>query len=70
MKLSDTVLVSEEEIRTRVREMAEEIEKAYPDRKPVIICILNGAYIFASDLTRCLNIKCAMNFVNVKSTPP
>jgi hypoxanthine phosphoribosyltransferase len=68
MKLSETVLVSEEEIRTRVREMAGEIERAYPDGKPVIICILNGAYIFAADLTRSLNIKCALNFVNVKST--
>ena len=68
MKLSETVLVSEEEIRRRVREMAAEIEKTYPDGKPVIICILNGAYIFAADLTRCLKIKCALNFVNVKST--
>jgi len=68
MRLSNKILVSEDKIKTRIREMAVEIEKDYLDKKPVIISVLSGAYIFAADLTRCLRIKCALDFVNVKST--
>jgi hypoxanthine phosphoribosyltransferase len=68
MKLSDKILVSEEEIKARIHEMAAEIGKDYADKKPVIISVLNGAYIFAADLTRRLNIKCTLDFVNVNST--
>jgi len=68
MKLSDKVLVSENEIKARVREMAAEIDKDLQDKKPVIVSVLNGAYIFAADLTRSLRIKCTLDFVNVKST--
>jgi hypoxanthine phosphoribosyltransferase len=68
MILSDQILVSENEIKARIREMAAEIEKDFLGKKPVIISVLNGAYIFAADLTRNLRIKCALDFVNVKST--
>lgn len=68
MKLSDIVLVSEEEIKTRIGELAEAINKDYSGRHPVIISVLNGAYIFAADLTRRLDVRCTLDFVNVKST--
>jgi hypoxanthine phosphoribosyltransferase len=68
MRLSATVLVSEEEIKARIEELAAAINRDFEGKRPVIVSVLNGAYIFAADLTRRLNIKCTLDFVNVKST--
>ena len=65
------VLFSEEEIQQRVSELAEEISKDYendPDTPLVLICVLNGAVFFYSDLVKQIkhpNIIC--EFVSISS---
>ncbi len=61
------VLLSEEQIRTRVAELAAQITEDYKDKNPVIICILKGAVMFYSDLTRLIDTHISMDFMAVSS---
>ena len=45
-------------IQKRVQEMAAELSKKFDNKKPIFIGVLNGSFIFASDLLRNLNINC------------
>ena len=46
------VLLSEEEIKTRVAELGEEIYDAFRDKNPMFVGVLNGCFIFMADLVR------------------
>lgn len=61
------VLLSEETIQQRVRELGAQIAEDYRDKNPVMICILKGAVIFYTDLLRAMPIKCSMDFMAVSS---
>ena len=50
------VLISEEKIQARVRELGEEISKDYADEEIIAICLLKGSLLFTADLIR--NISC------------
>jgi hypoxanthine phosphoribosyltransferase len=57
------VLFTEGQIGKRVAEMAAEIERDYRGKNPVLVCVLNGAVVFLSDLMRQLSISCSVDFV-------
>jgi len=59
--------IDEETILKRVKELAREIEQDYKDRNPFFVSILNGSFIFASDLMREIDIDCEISFVKVSS---
>ena len=62
------VLISEEEIQTRVAELAAEISEDYGDADDlVMIGVLKGAFIFLSDLSRQLTIPRTIEFIAVSS---
>jgi len=61
------VLISEEQITKRVREMAAEITRDYAGKNPTLICILKGAVMFYSDLLRNIPIPLNMDFMAVSS---
>ena len=48
------LLISEEELRAGVAELARQIDRDYADTSLVLVCVLKGAMIFASDLLRAL----------------
>jgi hypoxanthine phosphoribosyltransferase len=54
-------------IEKRVLEISAEITKAYADEKPIFLVVLNGAFIFASDLLRQLNFDCEIHFIKLSS---
>jgi hypoxanthine phosphoribosyltransferase len=60
-------LISEEQIKRRVKELAQQISKEYQDKCPILIGVLNGAFIFLSDLIRELKISCEVDFVKISS---
>jgi len=62
-----TELLSEEQIRRRVKELAQQISDDYRDECPILIGVLNGAFIFLSDLIRELDIDCEVDFVKISS---
>lgn len=61
------VLLSEETIRQRVRELAADISRDYRGRTPVLIGILKGAVTFLADLMRALDVPCHLDFMAISS---
>jgi len=61
------VLLTEEQIKKRVKELAEEISNDYQDKEPVLVSILKGSFMFLSDLLRNLKIQCTVDFVAISS---
>jgi hypoxanthine phosphoribosyltransferase len=61
------VLLSKEEISSRVAEMAEEISRDYQGRELVLVGILKGAFVFLADLARRLRVPVEIDFVAVSS---
>ncbi len=62
------VLISEDAIRARVDELAGEIAGHLDDSRPLILGLLNGAYVFVADLARALarrGISPAVDFIAV-----
>jgi hypoxanthine phosphoribosyltransferase len=65
----NNVLFTEEEIQTRVESLA--IQLSYhknPENAPrVLICVLNGAFMFFADLVKHLKVDCEVDFIKAKS---
>ncbi|MBD3305251.1 hypoxanthine phosphoribosyltransferase, partial [candidate division KSB3 bacterium] len=50
------ILVTEEMIRQRVQDMAQQISQEYAGKEPIIISILKGGVYFLTDLTHAMTI--------------
>ena len=61
------VLLSEEEIKEKVKLLASEIKCAYGDKNPLILCILKGSLVFTADLIRQLDFPCTIDFMQASS---
>jgi len=62
-----TTLISNEEIQSRIKEIADDISERFKEDIPILIGVLNGSFIFISDLMRKLNIDCEMDFIKLSS---
>lgn len=51
----------------KVSEIAIAIDRDYNGKSPLFICVLNGSFIFASDLLKKVSIPCNIEFVRLKS---
>lgn len=60
--LNFALYLSEERIGEEIKRVANEIEADLGDRDPLFVCILNGAYMFTSDLTQNLNQDYELTF--------
>ena len=61
------VLITEEEIKRRVKELGAEISKDYEGEMPVLVGILKGAVVFYADLCRAIPLPLSMDFMAVSS---
>lgn len=61
------IFIPAREIDAAISTMAGQINADYRNRKPIFIALLNGAFIFAADLLRKVNIECEISFVKVAS---
>ena len=52
------VLFSEEHLKTRVNEIAQEIERDYAGKEIMLISVLRGSFIFMADLCRAIDLDC------------
>lgn len=59
--------LSEEQILKRVKELAAQINKDYSGKVPIFIGVLNGSFIFFSDLIREITIDCEVDFFKLSS---
>lgn len=62
-----SVSIPEEEILSRVREIANRINKDFEGKEPVFLAVLNGSFIFAADLLREVSLPCEISFVKLTS---
>ena len=60
-------IIDEVSIQKRVKEIAIKLTSKFKDKKPIFIGVLNGSFIFISDLVRNLNINCEIDFIKVSS---
>ena len=56
-----------EKIQEAVKTVAEEINRDLADKNPLFICVLNGAFMFAGDLMKHVNIPCEITFIKLSS---
>ena len=63
----DHVLITEEEIAAKVKEIAEQINKDYAEKEIICVCILKGAVIFFGNLVKNLNMPLSFDFMVVSS---
>jgi len=61
------VLISEERIRARVRELGARISADYAGRSLVLLCVLKGSFVFAADLARSIDVPLRVEFLGVQS---
>ena len=61
------VLITEDQIQAKVKELAERISRDYRDKNPVLVAVLNGAFVFLADLVRNLDLPCTIDFVSWSS---
>ena len=59
--------LSQQEIATIVAQVAERINADYAGREPLFICVLNGAFMYASDLFKLITLPAEITFVRLKS---
>ncbi len=60
-------LITEEQIKTRIKELASQIKRDYEGKVPVLIGVLKGSFVFLADLIRELDIDVEIDFLAVSS---
>ncbi|MBI1933595.1 MAG: hypoxanthine phosphoribosyltransferase [Ignavibacteriales bacterium] len=60
-------LISEEKIQNRIKELGEQISKEYQGKLPILIGVLNGSFIFLSDLVKKIDIHIEIDFFKLSS---
>jgi hypoxanthine phosphoribosyltransferase len=66
VKVKETLL-QRQEITERVNSLGQQLTQDYAGKKPVVIGILNGAFIFLADLVRAMDLAVEVDFIRVAS---
>lgn len=61
------ILITEEQIRTRVEELGAELTREYAGKDPVIVGVLKGVVVFYADMVRKIRTPCQMDFMWISS---
>ena len=61
------VLITEEEIRSAVKEAAKKIDALYDGHPILLVSVLKGAFVFLADLARAVTVPCEIGFMCAKS---
>ena len=61
------ILFTEEQLKTRVAELARQIEADYAGKEIMLISVLRGSFIFMADLCRSIDLDCTVDFMAVSS---
>lgn len=59
--------IPSDEVQRRVRALAAEISRDYASKEPLLVCVLNGAFLFFADLVRNLTIEHTQDFLRPAS---
>jgi|SRR6266850_1559844 len=61
------VIISEAEIRSRIAELGQELARDYARESPILVGVLQGAFLFMADLVRATPIDLTTDFIGVSS---
>ena len=61
------VLLSQEQIQTRIKELGAEITREYAGLNPLLVGVLKGACFFLSDLLRSIDTRLGIEFMAISS---
>ncbi|MBQ5870262.1 MAG: hypoxanthine phosphoribosyltransferase, partial [Lachnospiraceae bacterium] len=61
------VMIDEQEINVKIRDLAEKINKDYEGKALHLICILKGSAFFACDLAKHLTVPTTIDFMSISS---
>jgi hypoxanthine phosphoribosyltransferase len=67
LEFLEEILISEDKLQARIRELGAEISRDYAGKTPVLICILRGGVMFLTDLVRHITVPHMMDFMAVSS---
>jgi len=54
-------------IQERIAEMGQQISEVYEEKTPILVSVLNGAFMFTADLIRHIDIDCEIDFIKLSS---
>lgn len=63
----ERVLISEEQIKARIAQLAQELEAEYANKNPLFVGLLKGVVVFFADMFRAVQIPCELDFMVVSS---
>lgn len=63
----ERILVSEEEIHSRIREVGAQLARDYAGKQPIFIGVLKGVVPFFAEMVQAVPIPCQMDFMSVTS---
>lgn len=61
------ILLTEEQIKTRIDELGEILTREYADKNPVIVGVLKGVVVFYADMLRKIDVPCQIDFMWISS---
>lgn len=61
------IILSSSDIQKRVKQLGQQINKDFKGKEPLLIGVLNGAFIFMADLVRQINLPIKIDFIRVAS---
>jgi len=61
------ISITEARIINAIKKIAQEIARDLRDKDPLLICVLNGSFMFASDLMKEMSFNCEISFVKLSS---
>lgn len=61
------ILITEDEIQAKVRELGQLLTEEYAGKDPVIVGVLKGVVMFYADLVRQIKVPCQMDFMTISS---
>lgn len=70
VKLDDRsfeLYIQEEHILSSIRKVAQQINEVYTGKQPLLVPVLNGSFMFASELMKDIQIECMLSFVKTAS---
>lgn len=61
------ILLTEEQIQNRIRELGQELSREYADKNPVIVGVLKGVVVFYADMIRQIRVPSQIDFMWLSS---
>lgn len=61
------ILLTEEQIQSKVTELAKQLSAEYADKDPVFVGVLKGVVVFFGDMMKNIDIPCQMDFMWISS---